>query len=325
MPLIEPTASVASMQAQFSSIAEYLDATAKIGWDQQFRQLDRQNGPASIKLAASKKTQLTRVQYSNLIHQQITPPKDCINFGILAQSQAPLKLGKSEVQAESLMHFGTDSGLDAVVQAGFHAYTLSFSKDHLLEMAERHELALPDNGLGLSTSASEIGTMRTHEIRQLIKETIAFSAHPQAIHTVLEAMESTLPLLILQSWYDTSCPLVERLGNRPRILGKALAYIDSHPKQAVSVEQLCLISASSISTLERAFKEQFGVSPKRYLVATRLSGAHRALLDRNDTRSITDIAFDWSFWHMGKFASDYKIMFGQVPSQTRQSSRQTAT
>ena len=318
MPLTESTASIGSMQAQFSSMDEYLDATAGLGWDQKFRQLDRITGPASIKLAASNKTQLICVQYSNRTHQRITPPRDCINFGILAENQAPLILGAREVQAESLMHFGTNSGLDAVTQAEFHGYTLSFSKDHLMEMAERHELAPSLTRLGFSTGANEIGATRTREIRQLIKETMIFAAHPQSTPTVLEAMESTLPLLILQSWYNTKDPRVEHLSNRSRALSKALDYINSHPKQAVSVEQLCLLSASSISTLERAFKEQFGVLPKRYLVAARLSGVRRALLDANDTRSITDIAFDWSFWHMGKFAHDYKNMFGQLPSQTRQ-------
>ena len=72
-----------------------------------------------------------------------------------------------------------------------------------------------------------------------------------------------------------------------------------------------------MSTMERAFKEHFGVSPKRYLVLSRLSGARRDLIVAADQRSITRIANEWGFWHMGKFAADYRKMFGQSPSATR--------
>jgi len=34
-----------------------------------------------------------------------------------------------------------------------------------------------------------------------------------------------------------------------------------------------------------------------------------------DTK-ITEVANDWGFWHLGRFASDYKRMFGELPSDT---------
>ena len=99
---------------------------------------------------------------------------------------------------------------------------------------------------------------------------------------------------------------------------RALAYIDAHEQQPISVEELCRESAASISTLERAFREHFGVSPKRYLVACRLNRVRQLLLRCEDERSISDIATQWGFWHMSKFSADYKRMFGELPSTTRQ-------
>ena len=312
----EPTASVMATEARFSSLAEYLYGTAELGWEQEFRQLDRRAGPASVQIASSRVTQLIKVEYSNLTHQRILPPVGCLNFGILACEQAPIKLGTKEVSANSLMYFDCDHGLDAVVQPGFCGHTLSFDKEHLCELAQRHELSLPDGKPCPSTSARNSGASRAREIRALIEEAFVLSRHPKKASLALETMQFTLPRLILQSWYDTDEPRADRLGNRSRALGTALEYINSHPHQAISVEQLCLVSASSMSTLERAFKDRFGISPKRYLVASRLCGAREALLNPEDRRTITEIAFDWSFWHMGKFACDYKRMFGQLPSET---------
>lgn len=312
----EPTASVMAMETRFASLSEYLAGTAELGWEQEFRQLDRGSGPASVKIVASKVTQLIRVEYSNLTHQRILPPAGCLNFGILACEQAPIKLGAKEVSADSLMYFDREHGLDAVVQPGFCAHTLSFDKEHLCDLAQRHELPIPDGKPCLSTSARNSGVARASEIRELIREAFVLARFRKTAPLANEAMQFTLPRLVLQSWYDTAEPSAGRPGNRSRALSIALDYIDSHAQQAISVEQLCLVSASSISTLERAFKDQFGVSPKRYLVASRLCGSHRALLNRDDHRTVTEIAFDWSFWHMGKFASDYKKMFGQLPSET---------
>jgi AraC family ethanolamine operon transcriptional activator len=146
---------------------------------------------------------------------------------------------------------------------------------------------------------------------------------PHAAPLLKDAMESTLPRLIHQYWYGGSELRVARGSNRARILSRALEFLDSHAGEAVTVEQLCKASATSFSTLERAFKDRFGVSPKRYMMACRLSGVRRALLDRGDQRSITDIAFDWGFWHMGKFAGDYSTLFGQLPSETRFTIRRT--
>jgi AraC family ethanolamine operon transcriptional activator len=70
-------------------------------------------------------------------------------------------------------------------------------------------------------------------------------------------------------------------------------------------------------TLRRAFQERYEVSPKRYLEAHRLNGVHRALrrADAIEVR-VVDIANQWGFWLMGKFAGDYRRLFGQLPSAT---------
>ena len=35
----------------------------------------------------------------------------------------------------------------------------------------------------------------------------------------------------------------------------------------------------------------------------------------SDTR-VGDVAAKWGFWHLGRFAGDYKAMFGELPSET---------
>jgi hypothetical protein len=178
--MYKQTDSIASMQAEFASLAEYLDATAELGWDQEFRQLDRGSSPASIKGVSCGMTQLLSVEYGNLIHQRIAPPEDCFSFGLLARPQAPIKLGASEVNSESLMHFDRRDGLDAIVKPGFNAITLTFDRELFGCMAERHELPTPDDKLYFCTSSRTRHAVSTAEIRQLAQEVLSLSEAPQS-------------------------------------------------------------------------------------------------------------------------------------------------
>lgn len=70
-------------------------------------------------------------------------------------------------------------------------------------------------------------------------------------------------------------------------------------------------------TLEYAFRERFGITPKAVLSSIRLNGVHRELkLTNGGNTKIADIASRWGFWQMGQFAKDYKLMFGELPSYT---------
>lgn len=50
----------------------------------------------------------------------------------------------------------------------------------------------------------------------------------------------------------------------------------------------------------------------------RLNTVRRALREGDALATIADIAARSGFWHMGHFSHDYKALFGETPSQTRQ-------
>jgi AraC family ethanolamine operon transcriptional activator len=104
---------------------------------------------------------------------------------------------------------------------------------------------------------------------------------------------------------------------RDRALRRAKAYLREHAQKPVTVRDLCGVTEVSERTLRYAFLEQFGISPKSYLLAMRLNGVRR-LLSHADSSSATiaDVANHWGFWHMGQFAADYRKLFGELPSET---------
>jgi len=91
-----------------------------------------------------------------------------------------------------------------------------------------------------------------------------------------------------------------------------------------SINDLCAVAGTSRRTLEYAFKDYFGTSPKKFVKALRLNAAHGDLLrgDR-DSELVVEIASGWGFSHMGQFSIDYRHMFGETPGATLRRSHAT--
>lgn len=81
----------------------------------------------------------------------------------------------------------------------------------------------------------------------------------------------------------------------------------------VSVAELTVELGLSRRTLQNACQQITGLSPVQYLRALRLSEARRMLRGDN---TVTSVATQFGFWHLGYFSRDYRRMFGELPSAT---------
>ena len=69
--------------------------------------------------------------------------------------------------------------------------------------------------------------------------------------------------------------------------------------------------------LRNAFNAVRGMSPKRCLIHAKLNEVRRALCDPRPSRAtVTDIATEYGFFELGRFAGRYKAAFGETPSET---------
>ena len=106
-------------------------------------------------------------------------------------------------------------------------------------------------------------------------------------------------------------------GERWRTVRRAEAYIEAHPEAALRIDDVCRAACTSLSSLERAFREVFGVTPRRYLALRRLAGVRNELLNGDPGQSITAVATQWGFYHHGRFAQAYSQLYHERPSQTK--------
>lgn len=97
------------------------------------------------------------------------------------------------------------------------------------------------------------------------------------------------------------------------------SFLDANPESALSITDICDEVGVTRRTLQNAIQEVFSISPQHYLKAIRLNGFRRALKACDPGReSIGDVAARWGFWHLSQLAQDYRRLFGELPSQTRE-------
>ena len=114
---------------------------------------------------------------------------------------------------------------------------------------------------------------------------------------------------------------VARKPGRLMLAKKAEAFILDNLEAAPSIADLCSHVGCSERTLHLGFKERFGLSPKAYVLLLRLNGVHEDLRAAGTTRTITEVAMDWGFFHLGRFSQQYTRLFTQSPRRTCQQVR----
>ncbi|MDD3519195.1 MAG: helix-turn-helix domain-containing protein, partial [Chromatiales bacterium] len=84
-----------------------------------------------------------------------------------------------------------------------------------------------------------------------------------------------------------------------------------------SIVDICAQTGTSVRSLEYAFREVMQLTPAAYLRIHRLNKVRselRSALTADTT--ITRVATNWGFVHLGEFARDYRRLFGERPSDT---------
>jgi AraC family ethanolamine operon transcriptional activator len=112
------------------------------------------------------------------------------------------------------------------------------------------------------------------------------------------------------------------IASRRQVVDRAEALLRSRVGSGVSIAQLCQVAGVSERSLRNAFYDVRGMSPKRWAVRARLAEVRRALGDAHGSRgAVTSIATEYGFFELGRFATTYKSVFGETPSETLRAGR----
>ena len=105
-------------------------------------------------------------------------------------------------------------------------------------------------------------------------------------------------------------------GVAPAAIRKAERYIHEHFAQPVTLLDIAHASGVPTRTLLDHFRRFRNTSPIRLLHDVRLEQARSRLLRPGSERTVSEIAGQTGFGHLGRFAREYHARFGEYPSQS---------
>jgi AraC-like DNA-binding protein len=214
----------------------------------------------------------------------------------------------------------------AVLLAPGQEYTLYFEPDDCLVVMRMPGSALADE-LVHRDPATALPTLGTREIPLVGRRLGALAAMQRML------VDATKPLA-----GNASAPRAEQvearlrswiadqlLGTRPSSSTPALGiqrirmveeWIDAHLADPVTLGRLCAVAGVGDRYLESAFRAHRGQTPLQFVMARRLAWVRRSLLESKPGDSITQLAHDAGFVHLGRFAARYRRSYCESPSAT---------
>jgi len=186
-----------------------------------------------------------------------------------------------------------------VQEVGVAASAMGSRVDHLTGRFVRLPPGAAISRLGLAIAGAFGDTPKDHLFAPSPLESLP-SAVADAIDASYDDPHRTTGARINDAAIVTAC--IERAEATGRVPGVAEMRLAAHVSER---------------RLRHAFVHEYGVPPAQFFRRWALDRSRRHLLEQGDDfTSVTRVALDLGFRHLGRFAAYYRSQFGELPSAT---------
>jgi AraC family ethanolamine operon transcriptional activator len=269
-------------------------AAALLSWEIEAIQLDRGPFAAELIQARSPAVLVSEIAFGRALHQRGEPPRGLRTVGVPADPTQRIFFRNHWADGNQLMFFPRGSELDSVSVPGFHVFSVSYDEDRLSEISRA--LAGTDyTGLLAGREVVDCAPGVMQSVRHAIHQFMSSSVRREDADTQTEFAHRDRGLDLLQTITEVLTLDEDRRPPEPArareiAVRRSLDLIDAANREPVSVVDLCRAAGVSRRTLEYAFRERFGLSPKAYMLARRLDWVRAELRRDPGDQSITHTA-----------------------------------
>lgn len=295
-------------------------------WQQQYDQLSggRFSGRVRELWVDGPRLQVFHEHTSRQTSQQCAPWSGSVWFGLADRHGGqPLHFCGQAQRTDpgrALLRARASEGFELRTPPDFGIYGVVLDQEWLQSQADAAGLVAP----GLASPAQAIALSEErhaalcHTFEQLLQLGQSGEVDLPWGRLALQAgLSQLLHLLCVAPGGESGVPRSAVAQRRFALVmaARELARQPSH--EALGVDELCQRLHLTRRTLQNHFQAVLGESPAEFLKAVRLNACRRALRAGPPDTSVQTVAARWGFSHMGHFSHDYKVLFGELPSETR--------
>jgi len=261
---------------------------------------------------------LVHEQQNQLIHKVgIMPENTCtISFAL---GHDPLKRFLHFLEPAPLTFLlAENTEFDILAPAQVDTLYLCLEQDRLLagaRMLNPRFWERPPQGLyGFNSLATEkLAADLLNLLNIDAKHALCAKTESLLLDSILLALNQSIEVL------SSDTPEYKMRQRAVQRVNQAREFIDASLQAGLlpSMVDLCAHTGASARTLQYAFREVMQMSPVAYLRLLRLNRVRSALQTATTANiTVTQVAMQWGFLHLGEFARDYQRLFGECPSET---------
>ncbi|MBN9111998.1 MAG: AraC family transcriptional regulator [Pseudonocardia sp.] len=268
---------------------------------------------------------LSYLDYGSTVRIRPQPLSSFVLVQIPLSGRALVRTGGTEIESDPTVASvpDPDADLDMTWEAGNAQLIIRVERAALEEQLERllgRPPAAPlrlATKLDLTTPQARSWLSTVQMVRSDLDGPVGLT-HPvlrtQAERLLMSQLLAAVPHSAsdeLLASTDGSAPAV------PRVIRRADALIEAHAREPLTVDDIAEAVGLSVRSLQEGFRRHYDTTPTARLREARLAGVRRELADADPTRrTVSQVAADWGFHHLGRFAVAYKERWGESPSET---------
>ena len=229
-----------------------------------------------------------------------------------------------EMQQASIMRIGAHADSFQRSSGPSSFGTMSLSNDKMASVAETilgRDLGRPDDDLNVTPLAAAMAKLvKLHADAGNLAETAPeIIVHPESARGLEAALIQSMVKCLGGADIDTDVAAQRRSA---AIMRRFHAFMEARQGEAIYMTDVCAAIGVPQRTLHKYCHEGLGMGPKRYLLLRRMHMAREKLRKANrQAGAVTDIACSLGFWNFGRFAVEYRVLFGETPSATLRAPR----
>ena len=124
-----------------------------------------------------------------------------------------------------------------------------------------------------------------------------------------------MKFLMCHQHNHTHLLLRQPLPSTPSAVKSVEEFIEANWDKPIDIQAMTLVAKVSARSLFRQFKKDRGYSPADFAKRIRLDRAREMLEQSGGETSVTQIALKCGFQNPGHFARDFRLAFGELPSE----------
>lgn len=239
--------------------------------------------------------------------------RERICVGYIPSAVEPTWINGFECGMDNIQFYPPGSDIDYLAGPGASWVAIEFDEALFHQVAIRRLGHSFDIGRHGAANLSVASSLRS-ELERMVERSFL---EPQSSHLLIEPIIGWVVDLLFELRNGRPAGMARKWKRRVELLDRAERYLKSHLGQPFDCKSLALAVGVTERSLQKHFRERYGMSPGHWARCLSLHHARKRLLECDPRRfTVESVARESGFGHMGRFAGSYEELFGEFPSAT---------